>query len=67
MFKKDKTIQDRGIYEMRYEPKNPTGYQWIPLRVRDDKTRPNIVLLQICMENYSISCFRKIYNRQRFN
>ena len=39
---KDKTIvQDRGIYEMRYEPKNPFGYQWIPLRVRDDKTRPN--------------------------
>ena len=40
--KKDKTIlQDRGIYEMRYEPKNPFGYQWIPLRVRDDKIRPN--------------------------
>ena len=40
--KKDKTIlQDRGIYEMRYEPNNPFGYQWIPLRVRDDKTRPN--------------------------
>jgi hypothetical protein len=39
---KDKTIlQDRGIYEMRYEPNNPFGYQWIPLRVRDDKTRPN--------------------------
>ena len=39
---KDKTIvQDRGIYEMRYEPKNPFGYQWIPLRVRDDKIRPN--------------------------
>ena len=39
---KDKTIlQDRGIYEMRYEPKNPFGYQWIPLRNRDDKTRPN--------------------------
>ena len=29
------------IYEMRYEPNNPFGYQWIPLRVRDDKTRPN--------------------------
>ena len=40
--KKDKTIlQDRGIYEMRYEPNNPFGYQWIPLRNRDDKTRPN--------------------------
>ena len=40
--KKDKTIlQDRGIYEMRYEPNNPFGYQWMPLRVRDDKTRPN--------------------------
>ena len=39
---KDKTIlQDRGIYEMRYEPKNPFGYQWLPLRSRDDKIRPN--------------------------
>ena len=39
---KDKTIlHDNGIYEMRYEPKNPFGYQWIPLRERSDKTRPN--------------------------
>ena len=39
---KDKTVvQDGLIYEMRYEPNNPFGYQWIPLRVRDDKTRPN--------------------------
>lgn len=39
---KDKTIiHDKGIYEMRYEPKNPFGYQWTPLRVRDDKIRPN--------------------------
>lgn len=39
---KDKSeVQDGFIYEMRYEPNNPFGYQWIPLRVRDDKTRPN--------------------------
>ena len=39
---KDKTeVQDGFIYEMRYEPNNPFGYQWIPLRVRDDKIRPN--------------------------
>ena len=39
---KDKTVvQDGQIYEMKYEPENPFGYQWIPLRVRDDKTRPN--------------------------
>ena len=39
---KDKTVvQDGQIYEMKYEPNNPFGYQWIPLRVRDDKTRPN--------------------------
>ena len=39
---KDKTqVQDRFIYEMRYEPTNPFGYQWIPLRIRDDKIRPN--------------------------
>ena len=39
---KDKTeVQDGQIYEMRYEPTNPFGFQWIPLRVRDDKKRPN--------------------------
>lgn len=39
---KDKSeVQDGFIYEMRYEPNNPFGYQWIPLRVRDDKIRPN--------------------------
>tara|TARA_B100000900_G_C20600692_1_gene725457 strand:+ start:2562 stop:6413 length:3852 start_codon:yes stop_codon:yes gene_type:complete len=39
---KDKTIlQDKGIYEMKYEPNNPFGYQWIPLRERSDKIRPN--------------------------
>ena len=28
---KDKTeVQDGQIYEMRYEPNNPFGYQWIP-------------------------------------
>ena len=40
-FKDKSEVQDGQIYEMRYEPKNPFGYQWIPLRVRDDKTRPN--------------------------
>lgn len=39
---KDKTqVQDGFIYEMRYEPNNPFGYQWVPLRIRDDKIRPN--------------------------
>lgn len=39
---KDKTeVQDGFIYEMRYEPDNPFGYQWLPLRIRDDKIRPN--------------------------
>lgn len=39
---KDKTeVQDGFIYEMKYEPNNPFGYQWIPLRIRDDKERPN--------------------------
>lgn len=39
---KDKTeVQDGIIYEMRYVPENPIGYQWIPLRERSDKTRPN--------------------------
>ena len=39
---KDKTeLQDNYIYEMKYEPNNPFGYQWVPLRIRDDKIRPN--------------------------
>ena len=41
LFKDKSEVQDGFIYEMRYEPDNPFGYQWIPLRVRDDKTRPN--------------------------
>ena len=39
---KDKSeVLDGIIYEMRYVPENPFGYQWIPLRAREDKTRPN--------------------------
>ena len=39
---KDKSeVIDNFIYEMRYIPENPFGYQWQPLRVREDKTRPN--------------------------
>ena len=39
---KDKSeVIDNFIYEMRYIPDNPFGYQWVPLRVRDDKTMPN--------------------------
>ena len=39
---KDKTeVIDGIIYEMKYIPDNPFGYQWIPLRAREDKYRPN--------------------------
>ena len=39
---KDKTeVLDGIIYEMRYIPENPFGYQWVPLRAREDKQRPN--------------------------
>ncbi len=31
-------IRDRSIIEMRYEPKNESGWRWIPIRVRHDKT-----------------------------
>ncbi len=31
-------IRDRSIVEMRYEPKNESGWRWIPIRVRHDKT-----------------------------
>lgn len=31
-------IQDRSILEMRYDPAQPPGWRWIPLRVRYDKT-----------------------------
>ena len=39
---KDKTeVIDNQIYEMRYMPDNPDEAKWVPLRIRDDKTRPN--------------------------
>jgi hypothetical protein len=31
-------IEDKSIIEMRYEPKNDSGWRWIPMRVRYDKT-----------------------------
>ena len=31
-------IQDRSIVEMRYDPSQPPGWRWIPIRVRYDKT-----------------------------
>ena len=31
-------ISDRTIVEMSYEPTNPPGWRWIPMRVRWDKT-----------------------------
>jgi SAM-dependent methyltransferase len=34
----DEPIRDRSIVEMRYDPKQPPGWRWIPLRVRADKT-----------------------------
>jgi len=38
---KDKSeIIDGGIYEMRYDKTKPIGSQWVPLRERTDKTKP---------------------------
>jgi predicted NAD-dependent protein-ADP-ribosyltransferase YbiA (DUF1768 family) len=31
-------IENKSIVEMRYEPGNPPGWRWIPMRVRYDKT-----------------------------
>jgi predicted NAD-dependent protein-ADP-ribosyltransferase YbiA (DUF1768 family) len=31
-------IQDRTIVEMAYDPSQPPGWRWVPLRVRMDKT-----------------------------
>ena len=31
-------LEDKSIVEMRYEPKNDSGWRWIPMRVRYDKT-----------------------------
>ena len=31
-------IEDKSIVEMRYEPKNASGWRWIPMRIRYDKT-----------------------------
>jgi len=42
MCSKDLTeVQDGLIYEMKFDPTNPFGSQWSPLRVRSDKIRPN--------------------------
>ena len=38
--KDNKSIEPGMIVEMRYDPKATNGYHWIPLRVRDDKDRP---------------------------
>jgi SAM-dependent methyltransferase len=32
-------IQDKTIVEMAYNPSNPPGWRWIPLRLRMDKTQ----------------------------
>ena len=31
-------IHDRTIVEMRYDPAQPQGWRWIPMRIRHDKT-----------------------------
>ncbi len=31
-------IRDRSIVECRYDPSQPSGWRWIPIRVRADKT-----------------------------
>jgi len=31
-------IQDKSIIEMRYDPSMPSGWRWIPIRIRHDKT-----------------------------
>ena len=38
--KDNKSIEPGMIVEMRYDPQATNGYHWIPLRVRDDKDRP---------------------------
>jgi hypothetical protein len=31
-------IENKSIVEIRYEPGNPPGWRWVPMRVRYDKT-----------------------------
>uniref|UniRef100_A0A6C0CG36 mRNA (guanine-N(7))-methyltransferase n=1 Tax=viral metagenome TaxID=1070528 RepID=A0A6C0CG36_9ZZZZ len=38
--KDNKAIENGQIVEMRYEPNSELGYTWVPLRVRDDKDKP---------------------------
>ena len=38
--KDNKSIENGQIVEMRYEPNSEIGYTWVPLRVRDDKEKP---------------------------
>ncbi len=34
----EQPIRDLSIVEMRYDPKRPPGWRWIPIRIRADKT-----------------------------
>ena len=36
--KSKEPIQDKNIVEMAYDPSQPPGWRWVPLRVRMDKT-----------------------------
>jgi len=38
--KDGKDIKNGSIIEMRYEPDSKQGFIWVPLRVRDDKIKP---------------------------
>jgi hypothetical protein len=38
--KENRTIENGQIIEMRYEPESDIGYNWIPLKIRDDKVKP---------------------------
>ena len=38
--KDNRVIQNGDIVEMRYNPDNEMGYNWEPLRIRDDKLKP---------------------------
>ena len=38
--KDGRQITNGSIVEMRYDPEAPHDFKWVPLRIRDDKTRP---------------------------
>lgn len=58
-------IRDRSIIEMRYDPLQDSGWRWIPIRVRHDKTERllrGIIARTLNSEKVANSVWNSIHN-----